>query len=210
MYKHIIFDIDGTLLDTEATVMVSLKRVCKEFINVDYTSEQLRFTLGMPGIMALEKLGIPKEQCKDGLLMWEKYFEENVSLIKHFEGIRDLLEVLKSKGYQMGIITSKTRHEYTVDFVPFGLESFFKTVICVEDSETHKPDKGPMVEYLKRNNIEPCDAIYIGDAIHDYKCATAAGVDFILALWGCKDDSMIDCPHKCKHPSEVIEIVERH
>ncbi|MBR3841234.1 MAG: HAD family hydrolase [Erysipelotrichales bacterium] len=208
MYKHIIFDIDGTLLDTEATVMVSLKRVCKEFLDVEYTSEQLRFTLGMPGVMALEKLGIPKDKCDDGLLKWEKYFEENVSLIKHFDGIKELLEVLDSKGYQMGIITSKTRHEYNVDFVPFGLESFFNTVICVEDSETHKPDKGPMVEYLKRNNITPEEAIYIGDAIHDYNCATAAGVDFILALWGCRDDSMINCANKCKHPIDVLKIVE--
>lgn len=204
MYKHIIFDIDGTLLDTEETVMISLKKVCKEYLDKNYTTEELRKTLGMPGVMALEVMGIPHELCEQALVKWEEYFEDNVSYIRHFDGIHDLLEKLKLEGYQLGIITSKTRHEFDTDFVPFGLLPYFSITLCVEDSKTHKPDKGPMIEYLRRAGIKPQEALYIGDAIHDYQCAQGADVNFILALWGCRNDSDINCPIKCKHPLDVI------
>lgn len=209
MYKHIIFDIDGTLLNTEDTVFASLRRVGKELLHRDLSDDEIRKTLGVPGLKALEMVGVPQKECHSALKLWEKYFEEDIALVKHFPGIRELLEELTNRGYKLGIITSKNLKEFNTDFVPFGLLPYFGIIITADDSLTHKPDKGPMIEYMKRANIEPSEALYLGDAIYDYKCANSAGVDFILALWGCKDDSMIMCENKFVHPSEVLSYLEK-
>lgn len=206
-YKHIIFDIDGTLLDTEFAVLHSLQDTIYSFLNKHIPTNELGFALGIPGEVALTDLGVKdieaaNEFWNNKMMMYQQH-------IRLFDGISDLLRELHQHQYKLGIVTSKTKKEYETDFVPHNISQFFESVICVEDSSMPKPSAEPLLTYLERNSILAKDAIYIGDTVYDYKCACSAGVDFGLALWGCNKPHQIESNYKFETPSHILEEFEK-
>ena len=200
-YKHIIFDLDGTLIDTESAVLQSLQKTLKEIQNKDYTKEELHFVLGIPGETALQKLRI--SDIETAKSVWLKNFRNQFSEIKLFPYVSELISDLKSVGLKVGIITSKTRMEYVDDFLPFDLGEKIDISLCIDDYETPKPSSKAMKLYLQKAEINSQEAIYIGDTIYDYECAKGAGVDFGLAVWGCKRFDGIAAKYFFNSPEEI-------
>lgn len=202
-YKHIVFDIDGTLLDTEKAILHSLKDVLREALQEDVPMKELKFVLGIPGETALRQLGIQDT----GLVgrKWNERLSDYKSEIRLFDGIPELLSALKGHGYALGIVTSKTRYEYQTDFaIPFDVADGFSTVICVEDASNSKPNPEPLLAYFERARIDARDALYIGDTVYDSQCARGAGVDFGLALWGNAGAQGIPADYRFQTPREVL------
>ena len=111
-------------------------------------------------------------------------------------------------GYKLGIVTSKTRNEYTADFAaPFALSGYFSTVICVEDAPRPKPFPEPLLAYLNVSDINAGDAVYIGDTVYDSQCAKNAGLDFGLAAWGNAAAQGIPADYIFKSPVDVLSYV---
>lgn len=181
-YSHIIFDIDGTLIDTRYADMKGLQDTIRQLQGRTMELDELGFAFGIPGEKALARLGV--EDPAAGNRLWHDNFMKYRSTIKFFDGIEELIKTLHAKGMNLGIITSKNRHEYAEDFLPLGLADYFGTVIRFEDSEQPKPSPYPMIKYLELAGADPKDAIYIGDTVYDFECASGAGVDFGVALWG--------------------------
>lgn len=203
MYKYIIFDIDGTILDTEKAVLLSLQRLVKEELKKDLSFEKLRFALGIPGSATLNKLGIA--DTVRGNNTWNKYLKEHFNNVKVFDYVEDTLIKLKNKCIYMGIVTSKTREEFENDFTPFGLNEYFDLVVCADDTEKHKPDPEPVLEFIKLSGAEKSETIYIGDTKYDAECAADAGIDFALALWGAKTAEGIDAKYILKSPEDILK-----
>ena len=170
MIKSVVFDIDGTLLDTEYAVLNSLHDAIWELKGVNMELADLTFALGIPGESALKQLGITETQ--HGEAVWISCFNNYTHTIRLFDGVVEVLQQLKKEGYKLGIITSKSRNEYKTDFSPFGLDSYFETVICAEDSDRPKPFPDPMLKYLELSGTKKEEAIYIGDTIYDMECAS--------------------------------------
>ena len=181
-YKHIIFDIDGTLIDTEYAVLHSLQETIKGLSGREIPCSELRFALGITGTDALKKLEI--KDTSYAIELWDKNMRNYTNTIKVFDGIIELLKNLLSLDYEMGIVTSKTREEFTHDFCPFGISHYFKTIICADDTQEHKPNAAPILKYVELSKTDHSKVLYIGDSKYDSKCAEDAGIDFALAVWG--------------------------
>ena len=203
-YKHIIFDIDGTLIDTEEAILQSLQDTVREILHEDIEKCDLKFALGIPGGIALRKLGITDiERAND---RWNEHLLKYKSRIRLFDGIPELLSSLKTNGCKLGIVTSKTRNEYAADFAApfFALSDYFGTVICVEDAARPKPYPDPLLTYLNTAHIHAGDAVYIGDTVYDSQCAKNAGLDFGLAAWGNAEAQEIPANYLFKTPADVL------
>ncbi|KKO51096.1 HAD family hydrolase [Paenibacillus sp. DMB20] len=206
MYDCIIFDVDGTLIDTEAAVLGSLKKFLAEKGCTVPVDENLRFALGIPGKDALLKLGI--QDTEEGCRIWNEYMKEFMDDVHPFQGTREVLAELKSKGIRTGIVTSKTRQELQDDFVPFGLMDQLDVVVCADDTEKHKPCPEPLLKFLEISGADPARSIYIGDTMYDAECASDAHVDFGLALWGAPSPDQVKiAAHRLKHPSDITSLV---
>ena len=202
-YKHIIFDIDGTLIDTEEAILQSLQDTVREILNKDTEKQDLRFALGIPGSVTLRTLGITDTERAN--VIWNEHLLKYKSRIRLFDGIPELLRGLKMNGYRLGIVTSKTRDEYTADFaVPFELSDCFDTVVCVENAARPKPAPDPLLAYLNTSGMGTGDVIYIGDTIYDSQCAQNAGVDFALAAWGNVETQGVWASYIFKRPADVL------
>ena len=204
-YKYIVFDIDGTLLDTEVAVLSALQDTIYEVQKKKIDFDKLKFALGIPGENTLKKMGITN--VKEVNLKWNKNMCKYADTIKVFTGINEVLNTLKQKNMKLGIITSKNKNEYINDFKPLGLDCYFETIICAEDTKEAKPSPAPMLEYLKREKAKTEEVIYIGDTIYDFHCAQNAKVDFGLAMWGCHSIRDIQAQYYFDTPANILDSV---
>jgi HAD superfamily hydrolase (TIGR01549 family) len=206
MYNCVIFDVDGTLIDTEIAVLSSLQRVVNESLNIKLSLEELSFALGIPGEVALNILGIKNVTMAN--IKWNEYMKDFSHHVKVFEDIEETLIKLNALGILTGIVTSKTKEELKNDFIPFGLELYLKIIVCADDTDNHKPHPEPILKLIDIIGVCPSRTIYIGDTIYDMKCANAAGVDFALALWGAKSTEGINAKYMLKTPKQILEIIQ--
>lgn len=207
MMKAIVFDIDGTIIDTEQIILKSVQMVLKEETQKEYTFEELRFVLGIPGEDALKKLNV-----KDADRVLKKLSATIGKFIHEssiFEGMEETLSSLAKEPIQMGIVTSKTKQEVVDEFHPFGLSGYFKQIISASDTEKHKPHPDPLLRCLALLQVAPEETIYIGDAIYDMQCAKGAGVKFALALWGAKTTKAFeDADYILQTPKDILNLVK--
>ncbi|AQS06649.1 HAD family hydrolase [Clostridium beijerinckii] len=206
MYNCIIFDIDGTLLDTEIAVLSSLQKLVFEELNENLSFDELRFALGIPGEVTLNKLGITN--ILDCNVKWNKYLKEYFHNVKVFDGIKDTLIKLNEIGILTGIVTSKTKEEFLNDFAPFELNNYFKLVVCADDTEEHKPNPEPILKFIELSGANKSKTIYIGDTKYDMDCSFGAGIDFALALWGAKSSIGINANYILENPKQVLKLAK--
>lgn len=202
MYKCFIFDIDGTILDTEIVVLKSLQKAL-EMEGLVFPLEDLRFALGIPGENALSLLPIsnPKRVLHNWIQLGESYFNE----ISVFSGLREVILFLSCCDVKIGIVTSKTKQEYIDGFEPFGLTDYFNHYICADDTDRHKPHPEPPQKCITHLKSKPEETIYIGDTQYDLQCAKSAGADFGLAYWGTKNiEGFQEADHIFYKPTDIL------
>jgi len=204
MYDYIAFDIDGTLLDTEEALMCSLRRLALEDVNRELTPDELRFAFGSPGEDTLRRLGVA--DLRRSSRKWIEYFEDCSHSVRPFDGIEDTLARLFENGVTMGIVTSKTREEFAHGFSPFGLNGYFKVVVCADDTERHKPSPEPLLKFLDLAGADRARTMYVGDTLYDAGSAIAARVAFGLALWGAKTAEGIRATHVLHSPAQILDV----
>ncbi|MGE7835769.1 HAD family hydrolase [Viridibacillus arvi] len=205
MFKCLIFDVDGTILDTEKAILKSLQKVLREE-GKDYQLEDLRFALGIPGKETLRRLNVIDVEHVHP--KWAQIVLEFSKEVQMFKDIEEIIKVLSESPIRTGIVTSKTKQELIDEFEPFGLSSFFEHTICADDTENHKPHPEPLLVCLEGLNATKNEAIYIGDSIYDMLCANSAGVKFALALWGSKTTKGFEsADYVLNAPIDILNII---
>ena len=181
-YKAIIYDIDGTLLNTVDQNMYPLIRIIKEELNEDWTYEQVVPFTAQPGMKTIADLGIA--DVEGVYARWVRYVNEYGPGAQPYDGIPELLAFAREKGLKQGIASSKRRKQYGIDMGRHGYDRLMDAAVLCEDTELHKPDPAPLLECLRRLGVVAGDALYMGDARSDMVAARAAGMDFAYASWG--------------------------
>ena len=163
-FDHIVFDVDGTLADTEESVLSSLAQIVQEETGKTFPRNELEFALGIPGKNALEKLGIYSQATLDRWCQVAASFKSTISV---FPGLLEVIVKLANSGCNLGIVSSRARDEYAEEIAPLGFDTYFEHIILVEDTTEHKPAPAPMLEYLRRTGVNPNSVIYVGDTVYD-------------------------------------------
>ena len=204
-YKHLVFDIDGTIIDSAKINMLSLQETVKELRGDVMPLEDLYFSFGIPGVRAMEILGFPEPE--KAVQVWIRNYSACAERLGMplFPGMREILERLREKGASLGIITSKLREEYDEHFEKQGLLELFPCVVTASDTPKGKPYPDPMLEYLRRTGAAPEEVLYFGDTAYDMDCARSAGVDHALVLWGCLSPDGIEATYRLEKAEEILE-----
>lgn len=123
-FDHIVFDVDGTLADTEESVLSSLVQIVQEETGKTLPRHELEFALGIPGKDALEKLGIYSQATLDRWCQVAASFKSTISV---FPGLLEVIATLADSGCKLGIVSSRARDEYTDEIAPLGFDKFLNT-----------------------------------------------------------------------------------
>lgn len=204
-YKQIVFDVDGTLIDTEYAILYSLQETIKIVTGNTIELDGLSFALGITGEDALEKLNIT--DIPYTLALWDKNMSKYSDTVCVFEGIPELLDILTKSGYQLGIVTSRTSEELDHDFCRFDIYKYFSTIICADDTSEHKPSPAPLFKYMEVSKTNNRELLYIGDSTYDMECAKNANIDFALASWGSNLTEDISVTFRLSGPLNLLDII---
>jgi pyrophosphatase PpaX len=187
----ILFDLDGTLIDTEGLIMASARYATELVLGKALPDEVLRHNIGIP---LRQQMGEYAPEHVDELLKAYREHNERVhdDLIREYEGTPAALSALEELGKPMAIVTSKSRPvaQRGIDF--FHLGGYFRFIVGYEDTTVHKPHAEPILEAARRLEADPQRCMYVGDSPHDMSAGNAAGAVTVAALWGPFPDRVLD------------------
>ena len=181
--KAVLFDFDGTLLDSIDVIADSWRYTVKHFTGRGITDEEIYLTMGEMLIDSMRWL-MPEIDPEEALEFYRKYQREIfLDEIKLFDGTEEVLWALKEKGYKNAIVTSRLEGSTNKAINKFGLEDLFDAVLTANDTKIFKPNPEPIYMVLNMLDCKPDEAIFIGDTVHDIDAGKAAGVYTVLVDW---------------------------
>lgn len=189
LYKAVIFDLDGTLLNTLADLGNSMNRVLKRNGYPVHDLDSYRYFVGN-GVEFLVRRALPQERRDDQTVkkcIAEYRDEYNVSWkneTRPYDGIVELLDKLSSLNIRLAILSNKP-HDSTLEcvqeFLPVGK---FDVILGQRAGTPPKPDPGGAFSIAHEWNIIPENILYLGDTDVDMKTAVSAGMFPVGVLWG--------------------------
>jgi len=183
-FPVVLFDLDGTLIDSGPIILASMQHATKTVLGREIAYEELAATVGGQGLVAQMRALDPERV--DELV--DVYREHNDPLHETLEAFDDLLDVLprlRAEGRRLGIVTAKRHRTVRLALDRFPeLAEQFEVVVGYEDTERHKPAPDPVLTALDRLEAEPAAAAYVGDSPFDIQAAKAAGAFAVAVGWG--------------------------
>lgn len=207
MFNTYIFDIDGTLVDSEYSVLKSLQLVLQKHYGIQKNLDELEFSLGIPGAKIMETLGVDPTE---GLNFWHQELPPFRSTMKVYDGIDQTINELAARNDDIAIVTSKTDEEFQDEVAKLDFTKHINHVITASKTTKHKPNPEPLLYALNELNKNADEAIYFGDTIYDQKSAHGANMKFGLATWGAHDHGQFDdADFKLQKPTDILDLNEK-
>ena len=197
MKKLVIFDLDGTLLDTIADLAESANYALKQLDYPTHPVDAIRTFVGN-GINKLLERALPAhEQTEENIMRMRSHFVpyydiHNADLSTPYPGIVSLLEDLQAKGILIAVASNKYQ-EATVKLV----KQYFPNIDFVEilgqrEGINVKPDPSIVFDILKKADVSKEDVLYVGDSGVDMQTAINAGVDAVGVTWGFRPQAELE------------------
>jgi len=177
MQKTILFDLDGTIIDSTEAILESFKKSYEHFGETPPKTEDILPQIGHPLFDMFVNLGV-KEEVKEYVLVYKSIYSTiHTKKTKLLPKAKEAVELAHSSKAKLGVVTTKTG-KYSIELLEFfALMQYFSVLIGSEDVKKHKPDSEPIYEALKRLNVTPSNRVYmIGDTCMDMIAAKRAGV----------------------------------
>lgn len=186
--RHILFDLDGTLVDTRAAVLECYTRVFRERLNSpfpppDFPGSEL-FAMRPAEIFKI----VAPERVPELHTAYRESYPKCVAAIKVFDGIAEMIRDLVASGRKVSLVTNKGHERTLIDLDVAGIPAdTFEAIITAEDTVERKPHPAPILLGLQRAHAKAEDAIYVGDGPQDIHAARAAGMPVIAVTYGFYD-----------------------
>lgn len=211
MYNTIIFDLDGTLLNTLKDLWVSTNYALMSNGFPERTMEEVRCFVGN-GIRTLIKRALPYPVTDE---VFEKIFVDFKAHYKvhcndftgPYEGIMELLKTLKDRGYTMGIASNKLAPAVEQLRKEFFGEYIFKAVGVVT-GQPPKPDTYMVDKLMDMLDADKEHTLYVGDSQVDVETARNAGLDMVTVLWGFRDREELEVAGAMNFINSPMELLD--
>lgn len=179
----VLFDLDGTLIDTVELILASMRHATTEILGETIPDDVLMHNVGVPLRVQMEEFA---PGMVDELLLAYRAHNAEVhdTLVSEYPGTEEALKGIASRGYRMGVVTSKSVPVARRGLDRYGLGGYFETLVGYEDTEVHKPEAAPLLLAAERMGVSMDRCCYVGDSPHDINAGKAAGATTVAALWG--------------------------
>lgn len=179
----ILFDLDGTLLDSESIIIQSWKTAHDQLCpSVTWNEEKLLSMMGQPAEDIPKGMGVPDDLHKDYIRIFDKLLE-NIEF-PLFDDVMTVLEQIREKNIPLGIVTGAKAGEAHELLAQKGIDHFFTEIVGADSTKKGKPYPDPIILALEKMhlNSKKNKVLFVGDSNNDLLSAQAAGVTPIL-LW---------------------------
>lgn len=182
----VLFDLDGTVLDTYAAILDSLQYATRTVLGAALPDDELVSMVGQPLVTQMRVFAGGDEALAQRLLVtYRAYNEAGLDdRIAPFAGVPEAFEALRAQGFTVGVVTSKRRGLAEQSLIHFGLCEGLACVRGVEDSTAHKPDPDPLLHAAEALGVDAGQCLYVGDSPFDIQAAHAADMPCVGVTWG--------------------------
>jgi len=182
-YPVVLFDLDGTVVDTGAIILASMRHAAVTVLGRDYSDAQLLATVGGPGLEA-QMHALDPERVDELVRVYREHNEPLHDTIGLCADTDVVLEELNDRCHRHVIVTAMRRRTVDLAFARLPVAHLFDTVVGGDETAEHKPHPAPLLLALERMGADPEDAVYVGDSPFDMQAAKAAGLYAIGVSWG--------------------------
>ena len=190
--KAILFDLDGTLIDSQELILASFRYATKEVLGEALPDERLLPLIGMPLINQVKQIA-PNEAEKLVEVYRVHNAQQHDALVAYFDGTREMLQELLDAGLRLAVVTSKRNQPALRSLEMFKLWDYFELFVGSDDTDKHKPLPDPLLLAAGRMGLAPAECVYVGDSPYDMQAARSADMTAVAALWGMfKEEVLLD------------------
>lgn len=190
--KTVIFDLDGTLADTSGDLIAAANFCFQDMGAGDLLDPRRDQATALRGGRAMLKLGLDRLGRASDTATLDRYYPVlleayGMAIDAHtvmYPGAMDAVEVLKSRGYGVGICTNKPEHLAETLMQRLGVRQAFASLVGADTLPVRKPDPEPLFEAARRAGGDPARCVLIGDSDTDRNTSRAAGVPSVLVTFG--------------------------
>lgn len=211
----IIFDLDGTLLNTLADLHACFNHAIKSFGYPERTLAEIKSFVGNGIKKAIARAlpeNIEEEMLNKIVDYFRIYYEEHMhELTQPYEGVIDLLKELKSKGYKIGVVSNKY-DDSVKELCEYFFGNYIKVAIGESPEIRKKPEIDGVLKAIKELDSSIEKAIFVGDSDVDIMTAKNLGIPCISVLWGFRDKEFLKVSGAkifVQEPKEIPEIIEK-
>ncbi len=200
MKKAILFDFDGTLINTHDLIIEGFNQLSQKYRGTTFSAKDHVSILGKPLDQQIRH--ICPFHFDEAIESFKQWYAVNHDLhAKGYEEIEDVLLILKSDGYRLGIVTNNSQQGMSVGLKLLGFEKYFEVIITRDEVSECKPSPEGILKALSYLDVCPNECLYVGDSSADILAARAAGVTPILVGWTALSHEQI----RALSPVDLIE-----
>lgn len=204
-----LFDLDGTLINTNELVIQSFLHTMRVHFNREHQPQDFIPYFGEPLVTTLERFA--PGQVEELLKTYRAFnLEKHDDLTTHFVGIDETLRQLAENGITLGVVTSKLKATALRGLHLMGLDGYFPVVVAYEDTAIHKPKGEPILKALELLQHDKQGVLYVGDSTYDIRCAHDAGVLSAAVMWSAhaRESLLAENPdYAIETPAELLQMV---
>ncbi|MDD3343591.1 MAG: HAD family hydrolase [Sulfurospirillaceae bacterium] len=215
MNKVIIFDLDGTLLDTLEDIAISANFA---LTSLGFTAEETskyRYFVGEGVFKLFENIFVSNPQPKEIIQQAVQFFEDHYSKqfsqnTKLYEGVSKMLTFLQKRDFKMAILSNKPDSFVKMCALKYLRQWKFDVVYGAREGVPKKPHPEGALDIVELLHVKPNECYYLGDTMIDMQTANSAGMIALGALWGFRDEAELrehGAKYLVKTPSEVIKLL---
>jgi len=182
-YDPVLFDLDGTVVDSGAIILSSLRHATQTVLGETIPDERLLATVGGSGL-ASQMRDFDPERVEELVRVYTEHNRPLHAGLAACEGMIELLQELKEDGRRLGIVTAKRRATVELAFETVPIEHLFDVVVAGDETERQKPHPEPLLRALAEVSGRADEAAYVGDSPFDVRAAKAGGLAAIAVTWG--------------------------
>lgn len=202
MRDVVLFDLDGTVLDTHDAILDSMRYATQKVLGVNLPDEVLVAEVGQPLVTQMRSFAPDEDTAQELLRVYRQRNEKDLDQkTRPFPGIEDLVKELNQEGFTVAIVTSKREVLAHASLKSFGLYDLFACVNGLESSTGHKPNPDPLIQVAKDLAVPLERCLYIGDSPFDIQAAHAASMPCIAVTWGKFFD---EATLRAEHPTKIV------
>lgn len=213
-YRGVIFDLDGTLLNTIEDLQIAVNNVLRENGEPERTLEQIRKAVGNGNKMLMElslKEGKSHPKFEELYRSYVKYYlAHDTVMTKPYDGIREVLSYCRNNSILTGVISNKV-HSATSHLIEHYFPGEFDVVMGDNEVRPRKPAPDVAYESLKALNLKPKEVLYVGDAPVDSDFSKRAGLDCVLVTYGFNSIEVLrekPCVGFANKPLDIIDFLK--
>ena len=185
--KLLIFDLDGTLIDSIVDLTEAVNRMRATFGMGELAREQVRGMVGRGARNLVERAlpGIGAEEIEKGLAFFLAYNQEHLlDNTRLYPGVEETLRLLNGQDRVMAVISNKNTDLCRMILSACGVDSLFRTILGADAVAEPKPSPQPLLMLLKEFSISAPEGLMIGDSINDISAGKAAGMQTVGCTYG--------------------------